>query len=267
MIILINCKGGVFIRIKVEFNSENDVILPIGFNKYIQALIYNMFSQKLRKFVHEKGFESFSKRVYRFFTFSSILKKGKYYKNMKVFNFGKIISFYISSPFIDFLEDILENLFENNIFQLGENKIYISNVIAENEYFDYTNNGIEIKMITPIEVHKTEIINSRKKTIYYSPFSSEFEKLINLNLKHKWEAFYNKKLDDNIKITPLFNEEKYKKIVYYGFGTKKYIIEGWMGNYKLEGKAEIIRFLYDVGLGSKNSQGFGMFEKIENTSD
>ncbi|WP_228288161.1 hypothetical protein [Thermosipho ferrireducens] len=39
--------------------------MPVGFNKYLQALIYNMFSMKLRKFVHEKGFESFSKRVYR----------------------------------------------------------------------------------------------------------------------------------------------------------------------------------------------------------
>ncbi|AEX84724.1 CRISPR-associated endoribonuclease Cas6 [Marinitoga piezophila KA3] len=250
-----------YIRIKVEFISDNNIILPIGFNKYIQALIYNMFSQKLRKFIHENGFESFSKRVYRFFTFSSILERGKYYKKMKIFNFGNKISFYISSPINEILEDILNNLFEKDRFSLGENILYLSSVISLGSFYT-EKNIINIKMLTPLEVHKTEIINNKKKTIYYSPFSAEFEELINLNLKHKWEAFYNKELKESIKIIPLFNENKYKKIVYYGLGDKKYIIEGWMGNYKMKGDPKIIKFLYDVGLGSKNSQGFGMFEVL-----
>jgi CRISPR-associated endoribonuclease Cas6 len=226
-----------------------------------------MFSLKLRKYIHERGFESFSKRVYRFFTFSSILKKGRYYKNMKVFSFGKEISFYISSPFNEFLEDIIENLFENNKFKLGENAIYISSIIAENNFFDEEINKIKIKMITPLEVHKTEIMENKKKTIYISPFHENFEELINLNLKHKWEAFFDRELNESIKIKPLFKNDKYKKVLYYGFGDKKYIVEGWMGNYEIEGSYRLLKFLYDVGIGSKNSQGFGLFELIKRGGD
>ncbi|NUU99264.1 CRISPR-associated protein [Marinitoga sp. 1154] len=252
----------MFIRIKVEFISEKNIILPLGFNKYLQSLIYNMFSLKLRKFIHEKGFESFSKRVYRFFTFSSILKKGKYYKKMKIFNFGNKISFFISSPINKILEDIIDNLFDKEIFELGENRLYLSSILALETYHIETNK-MNISMLTPIEVHKTEIINNKKKTIYISPFHEQFEELINLNLKHKWEAFYNEELKENIKITPLFKRDNYKKIVYYGFGKKSYIVEGWMGKYKLECSPQIIEFLYDTGLGSKNSQGFGMFEVVD----
>ncbi|WP_241229996.1 hypothetical protein [Thermosipho globiformans] len=91
-------------RLKLEFVSDDDIILPVGFNKYIQALIYNLFSTKLRKYVHEEGFRG--KKKFSLFCFSSILERGKFFKNMKVFNFGKKISFFISSPVNMLMEDL-----------------------------------------------------------------------------------------------------------------------------------------------------------------
>ena len=41
---------------------------------------------------------------------------------------------------------------------------------------------------------------------------------------------------------------------------KNFFIEAWYGLYLLEGNADYLSFLYDAGLGSKNAQGFGMFE-------
>jgi len=37
-------------------------------------------------------------------------------------------------------------------------------------------------------------------------------------------------------------------------------IKAWLGTYQIHGKPELISLAYDTGLGSKNSQGFGMFE-------
>ncbi|GAI77595.1 unnamed protein product [marine sediment metagenome] len=39
-------------------------------------------------------------------------------------------------------------------------------------------------------------------------------------------------------------------------------IKAWLGTYQIHGKPELISLAYDTGLGSKNSQGFGMMFEI-----
>ena len=41
---------------------------------------------------------------------------------------------------------------------------------------------------------------------------------------------------------------------------KNFYISGWFSEYRLEGNRKHLDFLYQAGLGSKNSQGFGMYE-------
>ncbi|ABR30225.1 CRISPR-associated protein [Thermosipho melanesiensis] len=241
-------------RIKVGFISIEDIILPVGFNKYIQALIYNLFSNSLRRFVHEEGFRS--KRKFSLFCFSSILEKGQYFKRMKVFNFGKNISFYISSPVTKLMENLVLNLLNGDKYFLGENDIYLSSV--EVVYKEIAKDILKVNALTPIEVHQTYKENGRNKTKYFAPFEREFSKLINLNLKSKWEAFYKENLDRDIEIISLGNMNK--SVVYYGFGDKKYVVEGWKGKFLLKGEPSVLAFAYDAGLGSKNSQGFGFIE-------
>ena len=41
---------------------------------------------------------------------------------------------------------------------------------------------------------------------------------------------------------------------------KGFFINGWKGIYQLSGERKYLDFLYQTGLGAKNSQGFGMFD-------
>ena len=41
---------------------------------------------------------------------------------------------------------------------------------------------------------------------------------------------------------------------------KTTFITAWHGRFVLEAPPRVLELLYDTGLGSKNSQGFGMFE-------
>ena len=66
---------------------------------------------------------------------------------------------------------------------------------------------------------------------------------------------------DNITITPVRLTPADKYITIY----KNTIIEAYRGIYVLSGRPEFLDFLYNVGLGSKNSQGFGLFDVINNT--
>ena len=246
-------------RLRLEFISNDDIILPVGFNKYIQALIYNLFSEKVRNFIHEDGFKSSKK--FSLFCFSSILENGKYFKSLKIFDFGRKISFYLSSPVESLISDLVNGLFEGQRFKLGENEIFLSSVVLNSMVIK--SSSIIVNALTPIEVHKTFKTNGRNKTIYFSPFDYEFERLININLKNKWKAFTGVEISDEEKIAikPLFEGFSNKRVVYYGVGKKKYVVEGWKGTYQLSGNPTLLNFLYDAGLGSKNSQGFGFIEK------
>lgn len=220
-----------------------------------------MLSKKLANFLHKYGFRS--ARKFTLFCFSWILERPKYSKQTKTFDFGNRITFYISSPVQYLMENLISRSLRSEKYQIGKNNIFLSSIELVQRSF-YNENSIDVVSLTPIEVHRTFTgSNGKSKTVYFSPFDKEFEDLVNLNIKNKWKAFYGKDLEENVEITPLFDRKdmlKYKKIVQYGV-KEKYIVEGWMGTYRLKASYEVLKFIYDAGLGSKNSQGFGFIER------
>ena len=44
----------------------------------------------------------------------------------------------------------------------------------------------------------------------------------------------------------------------------KTVIKRWKGRFKVKGHPEFLAFAYDAGLGSRNSQGFGMVNVVYN---
>ena len=41
------------------------------------------------------------------------------------------------------------------------------------------------------------------------------------------------------------------------------VIKGWMGRFVLKGNRKLLKLGYECGIGSKNSQGFGMVEVVD----
>ncbi|WP_339063934.1 CRISPR-associated endoribonuclease Cas6 [Tepidibacillus marianensis] len=78
------------------------------------------------------------------------------------------------------------------------------------------------------------------------------------NLKKKYEAYTGKKINGEFRITPLKVTNKDKVITKF----KGFIINAWSGIYELRGNPEVLDFAYRVGVGGRNSQGFGMFKII-----
>jgi CRISPR-associated endoribonuclease Cas6 len=62
--------------------------------------------------------------------------------------------------------------------------------------------------------------------------------------------------DSGIHIEPLRVTQRDESVTRY----KGFYITAWSGTYLLEGKRKYLDFLYQTGLGSKTSQGFGMFD-------
>ncbi|MGB9682800.1 MAG: CRISPR-associated endoribonuclease Cas6, partial [bacterium] len=82
--------------------------------------------------------------------------------------------------------------------------------------------------------------------------------LIEENAKKKYFLIYEKEPEDLHLYIKLyrFNPKKNHSVVFF----KNNPIEGWTGIYELSGSPELISVTYEAGLGSKNSEGFGMWE-------
>lgn len=243
-------------RVKIEFETENELIIPLHYNHLVQAFIYQNIDKKLRDFLHNKGY-IYSKRAFKLFTFSKIY--GDYEIKDRNIVFKNRFYFYLSSAVTDFLIQICDNLLKRKKLRLGNNRIWTYGVmILPKPEFE---ENMKIKMLTPLTVYSTLYTSDqRKKTYFYSPWETEFATLIEKNLRNKFLAFNGEEIGDfKFDIKPEKVSAQSQKIVKY----KNFVIKGWLGIYEISSSPEIIEFAYDTGLGAKNSQGFGMFEVIK----
>ena len=121
---------------------------------------------------------------------------------------------------------------------------------------------LKIRTLSPITTYSTLYTKeSKKKTYYYNPWEKEFSTLILENLKKKLKAWNKEEIPflPQHYLKPLKVSRKDEKIIIY----KDHLIKGWMGIYHLNIPEEYFPIAYNAGLGSKNSQGFGMIEAIE----
>jgi CRISPR-associated endoribonuclease Cas6 len=244
-------------RLEIKLISEHPVILPASYSSYQQALIYNILDRFDAEWLHDRGF-TFEKRNFKLFNFSGILERGLFRQKEKLFVFGNTVSFYISSPVDWILEQTASNLLKNEKVRLENNLLYIDSVAVLRKE-NIQNSKIKIKAISPIENHTTLLTaDGRKKTYYYSPYEKEFSELTNKNLQKKWTALFQKECPYNIEIKPLFSGDFNLKHRNYEKNGKNTFITGWIGKYELIGEPDFIQFALDTGLGSRNSQGFGM---------
>ena len=241
-------------RLTLEFGFNNEIILPIHYNYHIQSFLYHHISPELSKFLHDKGYQ-FGKRYFKMFTFSKLY--GKYKITEGKIRFYPPIYLTIASPIDRFISELGNTLLKNDDLELVGNKIYVNSIKVHPE--PEIKSEITIRMLSPVVVYSTLLtMEGKKKTYYYSPFEEEFSNLIDGNLRRKYEAFNGRKpRARKIIIKPLKGVDE--RILKY----QDTIIRGWIGKFKIEGNKKLLKLAYDTGIGSKNSQGFGMFEVIK----
>lgn len=240
-------------RIKLKISSKKDrIVLPLYYNYYLQSFLYANISPELASFLHDKGFK-YEKRSFKMFTFSKLI--GRYEIKNGMITFTTPVKFIISSPLDRFVSELANTMLSSSKLKLCGEDINIEEmeVLGKPEI----KSRMEIRMITPLVAYSTLITpEGRKKTYYYNPLEPEFAELIDRNLRKKYEAFYGKKpRARKTSIKPIvFNE----RILKY----RDNVIKGYTGKFIIDGNRKLIELAYDCGLGSKNSQGFGMFDPL-----
>lgn len=232
-------------QLRITIKNFNEITLPISYHHIQQSAIYALIKGTL----HDEGM-LYDKRDYKMFTFSEFT--GKYLiKNKRITFYDKI-----SFEFRCFDNEIGET-FINNIkeygFRLGD--ISYHNIELDRSDLSVSTNQIRIKMLAPICVYET---GADKHTRYFNPGDDRFAELVNENFVRKYTAAYGQTPHSGICLKLERCTDKDKCLTKY----KNYYIEAWRGVYSLNGNPDYLTFLYNVGLGAKNSQGFGMFGVI-----
>ena len=244
-------------KIKLTFYSERKIFLPKGYFSQIQGLIYNLLDKLSADWLHTEGFKH-KNRFFKLFVFSEINERGRFIKD-KGFVFPNTISFYLASPINWILEQVAKNGITNDMLDLGENKVSLSQI----ETFEkpkLKDLKVFVRTLSPIEVHSTlKKPDGSDKTYYYNPKEKEFSELIESNLKKKWEILNEESCPYGMSIEP-YSERflKEKTII-----VKDTVIKGWKGRFILEGDIPLLELAFETGLGTRNSLGFGFIEEVK----
>jgi len=250
------CDRSLEMRLKVEFRASNGALtLPLNYQECLQGLLYRSLGDRdFSAFLHDKGFQK-EKRSFKLFTFSRLYGEHEIIRKEKKIKYFNTVTWYISSVMPKLIQLIGENfLFRNE-------KIYVENqpiemVKVEIERMEFAEQSCIIEMLSPITVYSTyEQADGTKKTHFFSPLDEIFSSMVEKNFSNKYEAFYGVKPPNRFILKPIEVKSNYKVVTSF----KGFRITAWQGRFELLSTPDQIQFAYDAGLGSRNSQGFGMF--------
>lgn len=234
-------------QIRLTFKINHPIAIPFNYNYQVQSAIYAKLREiDVSSFFHDVGFGN--DKVFKGFVFGKL--SGKYTIIDKHMIFSDTLSLEIRSPIFEFC-DALQRSFElNPSIHLFDTTFKLCGA----DLINYHINTNSIVCVTNSPVI-TRISSADGKTLYFSPDDNEFATRLQSNFEKKYMNICETKAS-SIVIKPLGSHKK--TVTNY----KGIWINAYSGKYYIEGNTHALEFLYNTGLGEKNSQGFGMFDII-----
>lgn len=235
-------------RLKITLKND-EITLPINYQIALQGVIYNIFSNcAYGDFLHNVGYRN-GKRVFKNFTFSNLI--GKYKIENKMIKFTGNIFFFISGYSEEFIEKVYEFLTMNSIINLNGKCLEIEKVEITNlKYFKGTQT-VRIRTLSPVVCYQT----TGRYVTYYKPSDPIFNQFCVANLNEKMMALKIER-EPNFEILEVLKENKrmviFKNTFYEAYLTEMIVMTDY----------PTLSLIFDTGLSSKGSAGFGMVEIV-----
>lgn len=238
-------------RLNVKLKGKNNFKIPFNYNHILSSVIYNKIVDL------DLAHELHSSNSFKFFNFSQLnIPQRKIVKDGIISKNGKI-NFYLSSPNDILIKNIVSGFVDDLEIKFKNEKLIVEKIEALRTP-DFTEIS-EFKTISPIIIRD---VNDKNKRIDLAP-SDKFFRGIENNLIKKYCIFNEiDRTDKEIKVYSEMANVKRKRIT-IPKGPNTTYHRAYMMDIILEGDVDLIEFAYDVGLGEKNSMGFGMIKYIE----
>ena len=235
-------------RLKIHLKGKKYSKIPFNYNHILSSILYTKIQDlNLSNELHASN-------SFKFFNFSQLnIPLRKITKDGIISKNGEI-TFYLSSPndlliknFVNGFLDDLEIKFKHDYLTVTKIEALKTPEFEEKSYFN---------TLSPINIRD---FNDKMKRIDLAP-SDKFFKGIETNLIKKYCIFNDlEKTNKKIKAYSDMRNVKRKRIM-IPKGPNTTYHRAYMMDMILEGDIDLIEFAYDVGLGEKNSMGFGMIK-------
>ena len=244
-------------RIVIKLESDKGYFtLPVHYNHIVQGFIYRNLPEKTALKYHLGGY-SLGKRIYKLFVFSRLFSNSSKLLG-DTLHLSSPVWFKLGAYHEDILEDLSLALLKKERLFLGKKPCRLSSIEVEMPIGG--DGSFLVKAISPITVHRSFVEDGKKKTYYFSPEEEGFKELVFDNLRRKAMALeMDPPSTEGCSLEPVKLSPGNLKIIKY----KGYIIKGWLGLYKVTLPRPYFELAYLTGLGSRNSQGFGMIDVVK----
>lgn len=240
-------KEGEKMKFKIYFKLEKEEI-PIQYRKTIISFFKYCLEENnkeyYQKYYNEKD------PIIKQYTFSTYYKQQKIEKD-KIILKDKNLELNISTSDYE-TGIILYNSFnkqKHKKYPLNNNSMTLENITMTKEK-DILSDKIPVKFQAPLCVRARE----NNKDYYYSYQNEKFEEILKINIREQLKITdIPTEIVDTFTIRPI-NAKK----VLIKFYEK--CIECSTGTFEISGNKELLKYLYQAGMGSKHSAGFGMFQ-------
>jgi len=239
-------------RLMLELHLDKRVI-PLDYRPVILSFIKKSLSTS-NKIFYESLYEDGTKQ--KEFAFSVYLPKPIFKEGTIEIEQEQLYVLFTTPDYQLFI-----NLYNSFIKQKhinfpvsSQNTMILNSIRLINEQ-KITNNGITAKFISPLVVRQHNRITN--EDIYLTFNDEEFMNVLKNNLKNfelnKWDI--TEEMIDNFSMQQIFCEKVVVKI----FGIT---IDTTIGTFDMRGDKKLLNYLYLTGMGSRKSQGFGVFNVI-----
>jgi len=254
------------LRLKLTLLAQKQAI-PINYQHFLTSGIYDYLKTGSTKF----SANLHNSTNFKFFTFSWLQFPQKQIINSLLKILSSEFYWYISSPWEEFVRNLVNGLLESGTLRIGEHNFPITqtetlpDIIASGARQSQT---IKLSCLSPIVITTKKEYKGKLAKYYYKPADNpdEISDKIRQNLLNKYESFYGKKPEDtSLKIE--FDKNYLKKpgaqvLSHYIKNNLDIKIPAIMCPFAAIGSSELIRFGYECGFGELNSAGFGMVRVI-----
>lgn len=254
------------LTLKIDREKYGD-LLPLSYQYEASSAIYRILSRADKDYatwLHNNGFYMEKGKKFKLFTFSRIFGQFKIYKDTgRIRYWGDTAEWYVSFLPEKTTQKFIEGLFVNQIFEIGDKKsavqfhIVCVEAMPEPEYSE----EMEFETLSPMCI---KLKNENGKTDYLSPADVRAPFLVFNGLLDRYKIFYGEPLpcspaDCKLEVT---SEPKSALILIKAGTMAQTNVRGFQCRFKVKAPVEIMKLIYNSGIGAQNSIGFGCVEVI-----
>lgn len=229
--------------------TADQAALPIAYNHLIHGLIYHLLDEEkaLASSLHETP----RTRTYKGFTFGRL--NGAYIIQGTSIIFHGPVQLEIRCIDPQVIRTLADRLFTMKQLHLGSAQFELTTLTWKDDHI--TQGEADFFVQAPGVV--AYITTEDKKTDFFSPDDPRFLPALLRNAERKWRQYHGPE-GFLLSIEPLAKPLPRR----YSTRFKETYITAWTRAFRLRGNPEVIDMLYQIGLGAKNPEGFGMLDRI-----